>query len=198
MEKEDVQRSAKARDLTLNYYEAGAATDVGGGLPLVMLHGGGPGASAWSNFGRALPHFAGSFRTLLIDQPGFGGSDKPPVVGNYYRFAADHVAALLDEVGISPELYESEPGRTSLVAHWGPAGSEPGADKEPILLHGHLDVVPARAEDWSQDPFGAEVVSRTAMPKMCRAGRCARARSETSGSVTEEIGAFRARGTEIA
>ncbi|MGZ6733426.1 MAG: 4,5:9,10-diseco-3-hydroxy-5,9,17-trioxoandrosta-1(10),2-diene-4-oate hydrolase [Nocardioides sp.] len=100
MEKADVQRSAKARDLTLTYYEAGTPTDVGGGLPLVMLHGGGPGASAWSNFGRALPHFADSFRTLLIDQPGFGGSDKPPVVGNYYRFAADYVAALLDELGI--------------------------------------------------------------------------------------------------
>ena len=65
-----------------------------------MLHGGGPGASAWSNFGRALPHFAASYRTLLVDQPGFGGSDKPPVVGNYYRHAADYVVALLDELGI--------------------------------------------------------------------------------------------------
>ena len=104
--KESVQRSAKARDITLNYYEAGTAVSsptgdpVGGGLPLVMLHGGGPGASAWSNFGSALPRFAASFRTLLVDQPGFGGSDKPPVVGNYYRHSADHVVALLDELGI--------------------------------------------------------------------------------------------------
>lgn len=104
--KEGVQRSAKARDITLNYYEAGTAASsptgdpVGGGLPLVMLHGGGPGASAWSNFGSALPRFAASFRTLLVDQPGFGGSDKPPVVGNYYRHSADHVVALLDELGI--------------------------------------------------------------------------------------------------
>ena len=94
--KESVARSAKAGDITLGYYEAGAGT----GLPLVMLHGGGPGASAWSNFGRALPHFAASFRTLLVDQPGFGRSDKPPVVGNYYRHAADYVVKLLDELGI--------------------------------------------------------------------------------------------------
>jgi 4,5:9,10-diseco-3-hydroxy-5,9,17-trioxoandrosta-1(10),2-diene-4-oate hydrolase len=94
------QRSGKAGDLTLNYYEAGDVTDIGGGLPLVMLHGGGPGASAWSNFGSALPGFAEHFRTLLIDQPGFGGSDKPEVVGNYYRFAADYVVQLLDELGI--------------------------------------------------------------------------------------------------
>jgi 4,5:9,10-diseco-3-hydroxy-5,9,17-trioxoandrosta-1(10),2-diene-4-oate hydrolase len=99
-EKESVQHSAKAGDITLNYYEAGEASDVGGGLPLVMLHGGGPGASAWSNFGRALPHFATTFRTLLVDQPGFGGSDKPPVVGNYYRHSADYVVKLLDELGI--------------------------------------------------------------------------------------------------
>ncbi|GAA1772073.1 alpha/beta fold hydrolase [Nocardioides hankookensis] len=101
--KESVQHSAKAGDITLNYYEAGPDTQpsgIGGGLPLVMLHGGGPGASAWSNFGRALPHFAGTFRTLLVDQPGFGGSDKPPVVGNYYRHAADYVVKLLDELGI--------------------------------------------------------------------------------------------------
>jgi len=98
-----VRRSAKAGDLTLNYYEAapeGGVSLVGGGLPLVMLHGGGPGASAWSNFGSALPGFAATFRTLLVDQPGFGGSDKPPVTANYYRFAAEYVVKLLDELGI--------------------------------------------------------------------------------------------------
>jgi 4,5:9,10-diseco-3-hydroxy-5,9,17-trioxoandrosta-1(10),2-diene-4-oate hydrolase len=106
-DKESVRRSAQVKtegsgELTLNYYEAGpiAPTGIGGDLPLVMLHGGGPGASAWSNFGTALPTFAQSFRTLLVDQPGFGGSDKPPVVGNFYRHSADYVAKLIDELGI--------------------------------------------------------------------------------------------------
>ncbi|MEO5652690.1 MAG: 4,5:9,10-diseco-3-hydroxy-5,9,17-trioxoandrosta-1(10),2-diene-4-oate hydrolase [Marmoricola sp.] len=102
--KEATRRSAKvdvgAGAITLNYHEAGEPTGFGGGLPLVMLHGGGPGASAWSNFGSALPGFAENFRTLLVDQPGFGASDKPEVVGNYFRFAAAHVVALLDELGI--------------------------------------------------------------------------------------------------
>ena len=99
-DKADVQRSAKAGDVTLNYYEAGQSTEVGGGLPVVLLHGGGPGASAWSNFGSALPRFAEHFRTLLVDQPGFGGSDRPPVVGNYYRHSAGYVVRLLDELQI--------------------------------------------------------------------------------------------------
>ena len=98
--KESVRRSSKAGDITLNYYEAGESTDVGGGLPLVMLHGGGPGASAWSNFGAALPAFAADFRVLLVDQPGFGDSDKPPVVGNYFRHSAGYLLELLDELGI--------------------------------------------------------------------------------------------------
>ena len=99
-EKEAVRRSSKAGDITLNYYEAGEPTEVGGGLPLVMLHGGGPGASAWSNFGAALPGFAADFRVLLVDQPGFGDSDKPEVVGNYFRHSAGYLRELLDELGI--------------------------------------------------------------------------------------------------
>src|SRR3954469_20109498 len=100
--KEDVRRSAKAGDLTLTYYEAGpgSPTGIGGDLPLVLLHGGGPGASSWSNFGSALPRFATSFRTLLVDQPGFGQSDKPEVKANYFRHSADYLVKFLDELQI--------------------------------------------------------------------------------------------------
>ena len=100
LSQESVRKSADVHGIKINYYEAGSATELGGGLPLVMLHGGGPGASSWSNFGPALPGFAEKFRTILIDQPGFGGSDKPEVEGNYYRHAAKYVIGLLDQLGI--------------------------------------------------------------------------------------------------
>src|SRR5215469_3172708 len=77
----------------LHYDEAGTGT------PVVMLHGGGPGASGMSNFQQNLPAFAERFRTLVVDQPGFGKSDKPPVEGNYFTFAARALADLLDELG---------------------------------------------------------------------------------------------------
>ena len=105
-------RTAKAGDITLHYHEAGPLGDraasgasarrdsFAGGLPLVMLHGGGPGASAWSNFGACLERFAADLRVLLVDQPGFGGSDKPAVEGHFFTFAADKLAALLDELGL--------------------------------------------------------------------------------------------------
>ena len=81
----------------LHYEQAGASLP---GTPVVMLHGGGPGATGLSNFGRNLPVFAGRFRTLVVDQPGFGKSDKPAVEGNYFTFAARGLAGLLDELGV--------------------------------------------------------------------------------------------------
>jgi len=74
--------------------------EAGTGTPVVMLHGGGPGASGLSNFGKNLPVFAEHFRTLVVDQPGYGKSDKPEVQGNYFTFAATALKDLLDELGI--------------------------------------------------------------------------------------------------
>ncbi|WP_327299327.1 MULTISPECIES: 4,5:9,10-diseco-3-hydroxy-5,9,17-trioxoandrosta-1(10),2-diene-4-oate hydrolase [unclassified Streptomyces] len=92
-------RTAKAGGLTIHYHEAGPA---GPGAPVViMLHGGGPGASGWSNFGGNLPVFAEHFRTLLVDQPCFGGSDKPELDKDFFSYSADAVAALMDELGIA-------------------------------------------------------------------------------------------------
>ena len=101
-------RFAETSGMRLHYHEAGpadgtvspAARAAVGGIPVMMLHGGGPGASAWSNFGRNLPVFAARLRTLMLDQPGLGSSAKPPVTGNYFTFAADALAGLLDELGI--------------------------------------------------------------------------------------------------
>jgi 4,5:9,10-diseco-3-hydroxy-5,9,17-trioxoandrosta-1(10),2-diene-4-oate hydrolase len=78
----------------LHYHESGT------GPAVVLLHGGGPGASAWSNFGRNLPVFAERFRTLLVDQPGFGESDKPKITGHYFTFSADALLGLLDKLDI--------------------------------------------------------------------------------------------------
>ena len=70
------------------------------------------------------------------------------------RLAAEYVAELLEDVGIHAELYESAPRRTSVLARW---GDVPGNDAPPLLVHGHLDVVPADAADWQVDPFSGEI-----------------------------------------
>ncbi|RLK49547.1 M20/M25/M40 family metallo-hydrolase [Microbacterium telephonicum] len=65
------------------------------------------------------------------------------------REAAEYVGAYLEELGLPVEYYEPVPRRTNLVTRI--PGRNP--DKPALVLHGHLDVVPAVAEDWSVDPF---------------------------------------------
>lgn len=69
------------------------------------------------------------------------------------RPAAEWVAEKLDEVGIESQIIEAAPGRASTIARV--AGEDPS--RPPLLIHGHLDVVPADASEWSVDPFGGEV-----------------------------------------
>ena len=66
---------------------------------------------------------------------------------------AAHVVKLLAEVGIVSTVFESAPGRCNVIARIkGTNPSRPG-----LVVHGHLDVVPANATDWSVDPFSAEI-----------------------------------------
>jgi acetylornithine deacetylase/succinyl-diaminopimelate desuccinylase-like protein len=69
------------------------------------------------------------------------------------RPAAEYVAEKLAEVGLEPTVVESEPGRTSVVTRMTGTDSSRGA----LLIHGHLDVVPAEAADWTIDPFSGEI-----------------------------------------
>ena len=86
---------------------------------------------------------------IRIDTSNYGDDSGPGE-----RKAAEHVMALLHEVGLEPELVESEPGRASVVLRV--EGTDPG--REALLVHGHLDVVPAKADDWQVDPFAGEEV----------------------------------------
>ena len=69
------------------------------------------------------------------------------------REAAEYVGAYLESLGLQPEYYEPIPRRTNVMARV--RGRNPG--KPALVLHGHLDVVPAMAADWSVDPFAGEV-----------------------------------------
>ncbi|MFJ9025185.1 M20/M25/M40 family metallo-hydrolase [Streptomyces sp. NPDC102259] len=84
---------------------------------------------------------------IRIDTTNRGGGDCRE------RPAAEYAAALLAEAGIEPTLLERTPGRTNVVGRI--EGADPAADA--LLVHGHLDVVPAEAADWSVHPFSGEV-----------------------------------------
>ncbi|MFJ7335105.1 M20/M25/M40 family metallo-hydrolase [Streptomyces sp. NPDC101110] len=84
---------------------------------------------------------------IRIDTTNRGGGDCRE------RPAAEYAAARLADAGIEPTLLERTEGRTNVVARI--EGSDPSAGA--LLLHGHLDVVPAAAADWSVHPFSGEI-----------------------------------------
>lgn len=97
----------------------------------------------------AADEVVGICRDLIrIDTSNFGGNDS-----RGERQAAEYVAGLMGEGGLEPRIFESSPGRASVVARM--AGTDPSLPA--LVVHGHLDVVPALKEDWSVDPFAAEV-----------------------------------------
>ena len=66
---------------------------------------------------------------------------------------AKYIVASLAEVGIEANIYESAPKRCNVIARI--KGRNP--DKPGLVVHGHIDVVPANAADWSVDPFAGEI-----------------------------------------
>jgi acetylornithine deacetylase/succinyl-diaminopimelate desuccinylase-like protein len=85
---------------------------------------------------------------IRIDTSNYGDDSGPGE-----RRAAEYLAAKLEEVGIEATILESAHGRANVLARWGNQNStRPG-----LLIHGHLDVVPAEASDWKFDPFAAHV-----------------------------------------
>ncbi|MDP5225935.1 MULTISPECIES: M20/M25/M40 family metallo-hydrolase [Arthrobacter] len=85
---------------------------------------------------------------IRFDTTNFGDNNGPGE-----RAAAEYVAGLMAEAKLEPEIFESSPGRASVVARM--EGQDPSASA--LVVHGHLDVVPALRDQWSVDPFAAEV-----------------------------------------
>lgn len=74
--------------------------EAGSGPPVVMLHGGGPGASGVSNYSRNIDALAAHFRVVVPDMPGYGGSAKGVDQADPFGYLADTIRGLLDELAI--------------------------------------------------------------------------------------------------
>jgi 4,5:9,10-diseco-3-hydroxy-5,9,17-trioxoandrosta-1(10),2-diene-4-oate hydrolase len=94
---EKSSRFTQALGLRLHYHDVNPSAS---GLPLICLHGTGPGASAWSNFSHNIDAFAARFRTVLLDLPQYGRSDKPVITEGRQTYTARVLKAFLDELGI--------------------------------------------------------------------------------------------------
>ena len=74
--------------------------EAGDGPAVVMLHGGGPGASGLSNYSRNIDALARRFRVIVPDMPGYGRSAKGVDPSDPFGYLADMIRDLLDEIGV--------------------------------------------------------------------------------------------------
>ena len=90
----EIARSIVADGIRTNYH------DVGSGHPLLMIHGSGPGVSAWANWRLVMPELAKQARVIAPDMVGFGFTDRP--AGQRYDMDAwvRQAVGLLDALGI--------------------------------------------------------------------------------------------------
>lgn len=105
LDAESTSHNADVGGFAVRYHDSGATTVAPSGTgrgdadTVVLLHGGGPGASSWSNFGSNMPVLAKRFRVLMMDLPGYGQSAVRPVTGHFFTVAAQALAGLLDRLG---------------------------------------------------------------------------------------------------
>ena len=111
-------------------------SETGAGAPVLLLHGGGPGAAGLSNYSRNIEPLAERFRVIVPDLPGYGRSAKGVDQHDPFGYLADQIRGLLDALGIDQahlvgnsyggscalRLALDTPGRVDKLVLMGPGG----------------------------------------------------------------------------
>ena len=130
---EGTSKFVQAGKVRVHYNEAGS------GDPLVLIHGGGPGATGWSNYQRNVEELSKHFRCIMIDLPGFGKTDKVRPDTGLFAFFAEVIRDMLDELkipkahfignslggGTALKFALDYPDRAGRLVLMGPGGSVP-------------------------------------------------------------------------
>ena len=149
---ESTSRYVQAGDVRLHYNEAGTGHSV------IAIHGGGPGATGWSNYRTNIGPLSEHFHTMLMDMPQYGKSDPVVIHEESVSFNAKAIKAALDSLGIekvhlignsmggatSMRFATMFPERLAKLVLMGPAGGRyspftpqtPGGPQSPVQVLG--------------------------------------------------------------
>lgn len=90
----EISQTILAGGITTNYH------DVGEGDPVLLIHGSGPGVSAWANWRLTIPELSKQNRVIALDMVGFGYTERPEGFSYSMDAWVDHAIGLLDALGI--------------------------------------------------------------------------------------------------
>ena len=138
-----------AARLVSNGEHAYSVWEVGSGPDTVLLHGGGPGCTGWSDFGPTVPHLAPHRRCVVPDLLQYGASDKPDITGGVWDFHARNLLALFDALDLeAPDVVCNSWGGTAALRlaslHPERVGSLVVTGSMPVF-HGPLAPLPERS-----------------------------------------------------
>ncbi|MBY0511520.1 MAG: alpha/beta fold hydrolase [Rhodospirillaceae bacterium] len=114
--------------------------EAGKGEALMLLHGGGPGASGWSNYNRNVEALSARYRVIIPDLPGYGQSHKEVISGPRFAAYAQAMVGVLDHLGLKQAhvVGNSLGGGTALMM-----ALEHGARVDKLVLMGPAGLVTA-------------------------------------------------------
>jgi 2-hydroxymuconate-semialdehyde hydrolase len=95
VENPEIANRTHAAGIDTNYH------DRGSGFPVLLIHGSGPGVSAWANWRLVIPELAKSHRVIAPDMVGFGFTDRPEGVTYDVETWVAQALGLLDRLGLS-------------------------------------------------------------------------------------------------
>jgi 2-hydroxymuconate-semialdehyde hydrolase len=93
-ENPEIGRTVSARGIDTNYHDCGA------GGPVLLIHGSGPGVTAWANWRTVIPSLSEAFRVIAPDMVGFGYTARPPDAVYDLDFWVKHALDFLDALGV--------------------------------------------------------------------------------------------------
>lgn len=91
----EIGTSIRAAGVMTNYHEAGSGT------PVILIHGSGPGVSAWSNWRLAVPYLAEQLHVFAYDQLGFGYTELPSQNSYDLERWTEHLLSFMQAVGVT-------------------------------------------------------------------------------------------------
>jgi pimeloyl-ACP methyl ester carboxylesterase len=150
----EIGKTVMAKGLKTNYLE------MGKGKPIVLIHGSGPGVSAYANWRLILPEISKYARVVALDVAGFGYTELEPGAVYTLGYWLDHLTSFLDALGIERASFLGNSFGGVLATHF--ALGHPRRVERIAMMGSNLlsfPITPALDKLWGQHELTREVMT---------------------------------------